>query len=1042
MNNKDTDTNEEVPVINVDRDLINADWTKRTWDLPPVDSPEFQRILARSGKTLEEFMKNPVGSLPRSIRLKSDDDALMVKSGHDVSGEPRDKYGEWAKVGERSLNDKFAVGDRLQFDNDALPGRWWVVTKVAGHIVSIQPGDAMGKVYPDGEAVTWVNQELNQRIRDNEITYMEKNSPKADDISDPQVGDVMQTATDKKYGIYSQVISVSPSKGITYAEFNPLLGEVSDSSDMRETIPLDKWRAWVKDGTITVKRPAKKEVWQQTIDEYMDTHPPYMLSKHRQAVFDALMDKKDVPQAVLADYPGIVQEARHAGYDQRVIHEPQEGDLVRSSAPTAIDYGRIFKVLKIQRKGNSDKITFAPVDADGNVDGLPVQTNTGEWVQAFMGAYSGSITNAPLRPYIEGDNPLPESQYGLDIYDTSNNFYRKLLASVYKERVANRLAKALVKDPTFVDYAKRRQREHDELMVQRTNWYSEKEIAKIRERLEHPEYTEKAIHEMVKTEAFQLVSSWAETSADTSSVSLNIQRATAEEFNMHNVRQPWNDVALGDDGKTVAEDYIRYGAAYRSFVRQEYNMTQRLLQKRGIKSILLYRGFLPKGEAQSAWLKQVKQDGQAHAEIRMQPLSSFSTARPIADMFAHRDRSDGVVMRVQVPIEQVLSTPMTGAGCLKEQEFVVLGNGNLLADIFPAKKGGALYYRPGEEESDEAALDFWKNGQETADQEFGKSFGPLQAKPIDVDRILTNADWTKMAWDLPDPQSLEFAWLMHIQGTTRKKFSRLPVAQAWKQQQRAAVVMKSFNSSEPRDKHGRWTEDGARLLTVSEAAQEKLNNEQRIRKIHYSYAPNINRLLGDSRQYPLPRSEFLAKYHALAPAARQAVDVLTDEERQKIQPYLASSAWDRAGATLTGIHFSPHTLSETDPAFQFSGQAGSERRRYMLAADPHAGFTPDYVPYTSFYLDDPYSPIENRFLTDIAHVTEPIAKETIWDSRQGSFPYRILKEWGYQGVYLPEGNRLHMFRPVKVHPLGHIHIAGGSKTKTLITGDLVRDIAH
>lgn len=44
--------------INVDANPLNADWTKRTWDLPPYKSKQFMRLL--KGSTLEDFRKLPV----------------------------------------------------------------------------------------------------------------------------------------------------------------------------------------------------------------------------------------------------------------------------------------------------------------------------------------------------------------------------------------------------------------------------------------------------------------------------------------------------------------------------------------------------------------------------------------------------------------------------------------------------------------------------------------------------------------------------------------------------------------------------------------------------------------------------------------------------------------------------------------------------------------------------------------------------------------------------------------------------------------------
>ena len=47
-------------VINIDANLENADWSKRTWDLPEYKSDEFYRLLKSINMTLEQFKKLPV----------------------------------------------------------------------------------------------------------------------------------------------------------------------------------------------------------------------------------------------------------------------------------------------------------------------------------------------------------------------------------------------------------------------------------------------------------------------------------------------------------------------------------------------------------------------------------------------------------------------------------------------------------------------------------------------------------------------------------------------------------------------------------------------------------------------------------------------------------------------------------------------------------------------------------------------------------------------------------------------------------------------
>lgn len=45
-----------MPAINIDANPDNADWTKRSWDLPPYKSPAFNALVS----DLDAFRKLPV----------------------------------------------------------------------------------------------------------------------------------------------------------------------------------------------------------------------------------------------------------------------------------------------------------------------------------------------------------------------------------------------------------------------------------------------------------------------------------------------------------------------------------------------------------------------------------------------------------------------------------------------------------------------------------------------------------------------------------------------------------------------------------------------------------------------------------------------------------------------------------------------------------------------------------------------------------------------------------------------------------------------
>jgi hypothetical protein len=255
-------------------------------------------------------------------------------------------------------------------------------------------------------------------------------------------------------------------------------------------------------------------------------------------------------------------------------------------------------------------------------------------------------------------------------------------------------------------------------------------------------------------------------------------------------------------------------------------------------------------------------------------------------------------------------------------------------------------------------------------------------------------------------------------------------------------VNKSFNPNEPRDTTGRWvghaTDTHVQIRSLEDVARENVARNKKARQVEVFYAPRINRLLGINKSYPVDGQEFLAAYKALPPDEQKQIDQLVQEKQQKKAPYLPAVAWDRPNTkTLMGIHFSDHTLTETNPDKQGSGQAGEERKHFRNGYDVAAGLNDDHIPYTNFYLADPDSPIEQQFLRKVAHITGSLPKDKIWDVRNGRIPYRKLQEWGYEGVFHPDGNQVHMFVPVKVRSLGKMNFPADVPARPYITGDMV-----
>ena len=173
----------------------------------------------------------------------------------------------------------------------------------------------------------------------------------------------------------------------------------------------------------------------------------------------------------------------------------------------------------------------------------------------------------------------------------------------------------------------------------------------------------------------QLLTKWAQTSGDNNTVSLAIQQATKDEFRLSSSA----DFASPDMKDLVDKEYAKNGDVYRSFVRAQYNLTQKFFAERGIKSVDVYRGFIFHSEDKPDWSKGIK----------LRPISAFTYSKDIATRFSldTLGLKDGwqvamwndehIVIGARVPIKNILSCALTGVGCLNEKEITVLGRKNL-----------------------------------------------------------------------------------------------------------------------------------------------------------------------------------------------------------------------------------------------------------------------------------------------------------------------------------------------------------------------------
>jgi DNA polymerase III epsilon subunit-like protein len=170
-----------------------------------------------------------------------------------------------------------------------------------------------------------------------------------------------------------------------------------------------------------------------------------------------------------------------------------------------------------------------------------------------------------------------------------------------------------------------------------------------------------------------LVQAWAFSSNDSKPLSLAIQKAAEEEFDIEGAFQ-WS---TSREVQEATDDfYSKYSNAYKRFVRAQYDSTQETLSDTGIEYVEAYRGYTTEYDSELH-----NRNSEITAQLR--PLSSFSTSYETAIEFTGgyggstsvlvEEATSSMVIRSFVPKEQIFSFSFTGVGCTSEKEMVVLG---------------------------------------------------------------------------------------------------------------------------------------------------------------------------------------------------------------------------------------------------------------------------------------------------------------------------------------------------------------------------------
>jgi len=225
---------------------------------------------------------------------------------------------------------------------------------------------------------------------------------------------------------------------------------------------------------------------------------------------------------------------------------------------------------------------------------------------------------------------------------------------------------------------------------------------------------------MLNTFAQHFVDQWANTSNDHETDSLMVQEVVKKVFNLEDSATV-DTFKNFDDIQAVqkkAEARLNVNPplekALTAFVKAQYANTQAYFASKGITEVVVSRGMNhpelaedlkdyrfghfdrmtdneeielqgdPErnddivGNITEEEFDKFVPEGVLTVSMKMRPLSSFSVNRFVANGFRTSDGSQGskdigVFLSAKIPVARIFSTPFTGVGCLKEEEFVVLG---------------------------------------------------------------------------------------------------------------------------------------------------------------------------------------------------------------------------------------------------------------------------------------------------------------------------------------------------------------------------------
>ena len=165
-----------------------------------------------------------------------------------------------------------------------------------------------------------------------------------------------------------------------------------------------------------------------------------------------------------------------------------------------------------------------------------------------------------------------------------------------------------------------------------------------------------------------LIQSWSYTSGDSSMRPIALQKAVHDVFGLPDeIMAHWGKMGFDptDMERMERTMYAEDGAAFRAFVKVQYENTQELLRGLGVDSVDVMRAV-----GGSRLRSNKSGDIVDHT---LQPASSYAISTLNGEMFGSS------WLYSEVPADWILSTARTGFGCLGEWEVTVIGRGPVAA---------------------------------------------------------------------------------------------------------------------------------------------------------------------------------------------------------------------------------------------------------------------------------------------------------------------------------------------------------------------------